>query len=578
MKKLTSLLAVTAISLISFAQKQSVTWGEELKMKKGSTNLTVIHTDKSGVYLQEEHKSLKSYYVVGGSFRESASLVKLDKNLTELYRTDFNKELIGKDFVQFFAINDKLLIIASEYQKSERTMNIYGAEVDKSNGEIKETWKLIASFVKDEKKDNIYYKLIPNADTSRIVVINTVSGKEKNTYQVQEFDKNLKATARPAIISNEFEDKTYKLEDLLYTSQKIILVGRTYGFQEGKKKKEKFLEFLCYNIRIYDKTGKQESEINTNINGKWLNSTKLMVSKDRELILASFYSNEKKGKTTDGLLVQRIDPNTGKVLNTAEKNINNSLLTTEQGETDEDKDEDIDSESKEERKEREKVAKLKDEGEGFSKYIKFRQIYFTPDNGLVLLAENFKYYSYTTHSSTMGTSGIRYGSGYNYTTHVYHCGDIMMVKLDASDNISWLQVLPKYQLELVRLPEGTGSYFDLYDNFWDPAARPFYAGFGSIQTPSGIQIYFNDIRKNNDVIQPGKKIYRLDNFSKSDCFVLTLDQITGKFQRKTFFSNWDQPVAMPRLGVVMGNEMYLVGRTDRSLAKTKVLVGKITVK
>ncbi len=101
------------------------------------------------------------------------------------------------------------------------------------------------------------------------------------------------------------------------------------------------------------------NEVNTNINGRWLTSTKLMMGKGRELILASFYSKERKGKTTDGLMVQRIDPNTGNVLSTAEKNINHSLLATDNGESDEDKDDDKDNESREERKEREKLAKIK---------------------------------------------------------------------------------------------------------------------------------------------------------------------------------------------------------------------------
>lgn len=577
MKKLFLLLAVTAISVFAFSQKQSINWGEEFKMKKGSNNLTVVHTDKSGVYLQEEHLAMKSYFVIGASFRESASMVKLDKNLNELYRSDFNKELKGKEFVQFFAFNDKLLIIASEYQKSERTTLIYGAEIDKSNGMITETWKPITSFQKEEKKDEIIFKLIPNVDTSRIVVISTVSGKEKSTYQVQEFDKNLKAVTKPATISNEYEAKTYKLEDVLYTTdQKIILVGRVFEYQEGKKKKERFLDFANYSIRIYNESGKQLNEVNTNINGRWLTSTKLMMGKGRELILASFYSKERKGKSTDGLMVQRIDPNTGNVLSTAEKNIDHSLLATDNGESDDDKDDDKDNESREERKEREKLAKIKDEGEAFSRYMKFRNIFYTPDNGLVLLAEDFHFFTYTTSYQTGGMNGSM-GTWNYYTNYVYDCKDIMMVKIDAANNISWLQVLPKSQRESIRLPQGGGIF--TYNYFFEEgSARPFYAGFGAIQSPSGIQIYFNDKQNNADVLQPGKKLSRLINFSKSECFVVTLDPVTGKFQRRSFFSNSDQPIAMPRLGAVIGNEMYLVGRTDRMLAKTKIMVGKISTK
>ena len=574
MKKITLVLTLTMLSFFAFAQKQNIAWGDEFKMKKGSTDLSVIHTDKSGVYLQEGHLAMKSYFVIGASFRESATLVKLDKSLNELYRTDFNKELKGKEFVEFFPFQDKLLIIASEYRKSEKTIELFGAEIDKKSGLTTGTWKPITSFRKEDKKSEIEFKLMPNADTTKIILVSTITGKEKNSYLVQQFDASLKPTSKPANITNEFEAKTYQLEDVLITSnEKIILVGRMMEYREGKKKKEKFLDFVNYNIRIYDATGKQENEINTNIKDKWLSSTKLMLGRNNELILASFYSKDRKSKTNEGLLVERIDPNTGKVISSAEKQINNSLITTDNG--DADTEEDDEKETKEERKERQNLAKLKDEGESFSRYMKFQNIFYTKDNGLVLLAEDYHMWTYTTASPRGGMNGAITSYNY-YTNYVYDCRDIMMVKLDASNNISWLQIIPKNQREVYRV---MGQSSIARDFFFASDSRPFYAGFGAIQSPSGIQIFFNDRQNNADVTQPGKKVNRLMNFNKSDCFVVTLDEVTGKFQRKSFFTNWNMPViAMPRLGSVIGSEMYLVGRYDRSLAKTRVSVGRITTK
>src|SRR5688572_6574179 len=183
------LLAVTALHLCAYSQKQSITWGDEFKLKKGSNGISVVYTDASGVYIQEDHLAMKTYFVIGASMRESASLVKLDKNLQEVYRTDFNKELRGKNFETFFAFRDKLLMVATEYHKSDRALEVFAAEVDKTSGELIESFKPITSFLKEEKRDEIYFKLIPNADTSKVVLISTVAGKEKNTYQVQEFDK-----------------------------------------------------------------------------------------------------------------------------------------------------------------------------------------------------------------------------------------------------------------------------------------------------------------------------------------------------------------------------------------------------
>ena len=133
---------------------------------------------------------MKSYFVIGATARTSATLVKLDRDLTELYRNDFNKELRGKEFEQFFVLQDKMLLLASDYSRKDKTLSIFAAEVDKNSGELSGDWQLLTSFQKDDKKDDINYKIALNADSTKMVVVSSVEGKEKNTYQVQEFDKS----------------------------------------------------------------------------------------------------------------------------------------------------------------------------------------------------------------------------------------------------------------------------------------------------------------------------------------------------------------------------------------------------
>jgi hypothetical protein len=561
------------IASISQAQKPVITWGEDFKLKKGNDDLRLIFSDNSGVYLQEDHAVMKSYFLIGASFRLAASIVKLDKQLQEVYRNDFSRELKGKDFETFYVYQNRLLLIASEYHKSDKTLDVYASEVDKSTGELNQSWTLLTTFSKEEKNQDIDFKIIPNTDSSKMVMVSTVTGNERNTYQIQEFDKNLKASGRPTIISNEFERKTFQLEDLLYTGDnKIILVGRVFEYREGKKKKDKFLDFSNYNIRIYDDKGKQVNEINTNINGRWLASTRLMLAKGKDLVLASFYSKERRG-ATNGLLVQRIDPNTGKVLSTTEKEINYSLVTADAV----DDDDDNTGMSKAERKEAEKLAKIQDEGEAFSRYLRFRNIFYTADNGLVLLAEEYHQY-YRTYTQYV-SNGTRGGYTTTSTQYFYECGDMMMCKVDANNNIGWLQVIPKFQREVSATGNGSTdqSVSNSFTSFFEQGQRPYYAGFGALQAKGQINIFFNDHAKNADVVQPGQKFRRTLYFERTDCFVVSLDEITGKYQRKVLFSNTDGPTAMPRVGSVVGQEFYIVGKEPRMMGKTKLAVGKIRV-
>lgn len=316
------------------------------------------------------------------------------------------------------------------------------------------------------------------------------------------------------------------------------------------------------------------------MNGKWLNSTKVVQEKNKDLVLAAFYSNDKKGKTIDGLLVQRININDGKIISTSDKAINNSLLTSDNGD---DKDDDDDKdEDKEERREREKLNKLKDEGEGFSKYMQFRNIFYTPDDGLVILAEQYHQYVTVSHtSSSTGAAGVAMG-GSSTTTYHYTSGDLMVCKVSAKGDISWLQILPKDQRETISVSGpsygmGYGLSYS-YTGYFDLGNRPFYSGFGAMQTDGTINVIFNDSPKNIGVTQAGQKTKRIYRYAKSDCYLLNIDAISGKLGRKLFFSNTDVPTAMPRLGSIINNDMYLVGKTDRVFGKTKLAVAKISVK
>lgn len=299
-------------------------------MRRGSTDLSVIHADNSGVYLQEGHAAVKTYFVIGGSMRSSAKLVKLDKNFTEIFTSDFNRELKGKEFVEFFVLQKKVFIIASELDKKAGVVNIHAAEIDRSSGELAGDWIEIAAIEKDEKRADVNIRLVHNADSTHMVIVSSVEGKGKNNYRIQEFNASLKSMGNAITLTNEFDPKTFQLEDLLYTNNsRIILVGRIYEYREGRKKKEKFLDFANYNIRIYDNKGQQIKELNTSVNGKWLTSTQLLQEKDKDLVLAAFYSNDKKDKTIDGMLVQRINSTTGDIISTTEKAIDKSLLTTD---------------------------------------------------------------------------------------------------------------------------------------------------------------------------------------------------------------------------------------------------------
>lgn len=546
-------LAATLVfaSYVQGVAQEKVSWGDEFKMSRGSTDLSILQADPTGIYLEESHEVRAAFRYP----RKSSTLVKLTSQMTEQYRNDFDHELKGKQFDRFFFIKDKLYIFATDYSKRDRSLYLYAAEVDKGSGNLKTNWQQVNTWEKVEKTENIDYAIALNEDSTKIILTATFTDKAQNRYEIKMMDAALRPVGKTFSITNEFDPKTFQVQDFVYTSTgNAVLVGRIYAYEEGKKKKDKNLVFQNYNIRLYDLQGKMIKEIVTDIDGKYLVRGKVKQLKN-ELVLAAFYSNEKKKREINGMLVQRIDPTTGNVLVSTKMDLNTSLISQV---------EDDDAEKSSRKKD-------DDEDQGLAANLLFRNFYASPDNGLILLAEKFDT-RILTYYSTMGQT-------YETTTkELYTCGDIYMAKISAAGKIDWLHVLPKNQLEEQILGVGmsmvnmfpTSSYFEPVDS------RPFFAGFSSLAAGHTVKLFFNDNEKNADILQPGKKIKRTVNFSRSTCYVVDLDMVTGRYTRRAMYSNRDIPASMPRLGAVLNNTMYLTGKEDHSMGKSKIVVGKIT--
>jgi hypothetical protein len=327
---------------------------------------------------------------------------------------------------------------------------------------------------------------------------------------------------------------------------------------------------------VYDNAGKQVKEINTSVDGKWLVSTKVaQITASKELVLAAFYSNEKRGKEINGMLVQRINPVTGDIISTTEKEINTAMITTLEDDNTADEG---DEESRKERKERERLEKIQNEEDGFSKYMRFRNFIYTEDKGLVILAEKYNAYTYSSTSYSPGF-GNSPGTWRTTTYQVFECGDIMMSKMDAAGKLQWLDVVPKQQREVFTLDYGS-SYSGISFNSYFITANnwPFYAGFGILPGKSNVNLIFNDHTKNTAVLQLGQKVKRISAYGKSDCFTINLNTATGKYSRSVLFNNKETPTAMPRLSSILNNEMYLIGKEDRIFGKTKIAVARLVLK
>ena len=173
---------------------------------------------------------------------------------------------------------------------------------------------------------------------------------------------------------------------------------------------------------------------------------------------------------------------------------------------------------------------------------------------------------------------VSHYNGKTYTTVWYdECSDVMMTKINNNGNIDWLHILPKRQLEVIG---SASSYTGFNSYFIRPSGSPFYGGIGVVALPqlNKTLVLFNDNPKNATVLNIGERFKVANKFNNTDCFMLNIDNSTGKYTRKPFFSNEDIPPALVRHGVQFGNNFYMVGMQVKLLGKSKIVVGKATFK
>lgn len=237
MKYLLSLVLFLS-GICSFSQTAQVQWGDEFKLRIRDADLHVAWADNTGTYFIEEHLVLTSYFIIGATSRESAGLVKLDKGLNEVYRKSFDKELRKKKYQDILFSKKKMYLLASDYDKGERTISFFAMELNKANGEAVGDWKEISVFKLDTKRDDLKFRCTVTEDSARFRVVTAMDGEKDTRYTVQEFNDNFAPAFSRVDIVHDMEPDLIDLEDILpIPNGNILFVARQMSYEEGKKKR-----------------------------------------------------------------------------------------------------------------------------------------------------------------------------------------------------------------------------------------------------------------------------------------------------------------------------------------------------
>lgn len=575
MKKSFFLLIGMGLSFLSFSQSYKVSWGDEIKLKKGTTDIDIIAADNTGLYFTEDRAQLKSFF---GGDGMAHKLFKFDKNFNEVFEKEYKKELRGYTFHSFQILDTDLFLFATDYLKKEKLFKVYAAKIDKNSGNLMGEFTEFGSYELESKRDNYDMKVSTIQNGKAFLTAVNISGKERVSLGVSVLDNNMKKKEN-AVIGMPIEPGRYSLQDVQLTKgNKILVLGKEFEETTVGKKKKKRLVFKEYVMSIYNNKGKKEKDVNLNSGGRFVIGGKLIESPTGEMLLAGFHSNTSKKDELNGFFINRIDPEKGELKLSAFREINTSMLANSY-EDPSDEDEEI----RQNKKQKEK-SKEDDDADEFPNSFIIKSVDINPaDNSIIITSEvsQYSYYSYTSSSYNSATKTYSYTTNY---VHRFTNRDILVINADKDGNIRWLNAIPKVQLEEVHTSRG-----GLYYNTWLPSNQggyfarqggiPYYSSYARLLTNSSLILLVNDHASNNVIAGYGDKVKTIYNFKKqSNAYGITIDLATGKMTKKLVSANNSDAILTPRHALVVGNEIYMPSWRMHAMAKTELKFAKISVK
>ena len=576
MKKALLSLIAFGIAFATWSQTYRINWGDEIKLKKGTTDLDIVSADNTGLYFTESRARMKSYFVIGATYGTSQKLIKFDKNYSEVFEKEYKKELKGLDYHSFQSLENDIYLFSTDYMKKEKLFKAYGVKIDKNSGDLVGEFAELGSYTLESKRDDYEMKMKPIRNGKNFLMVANVSGKDRVSLGISLLDRMLKIKEN-TVINLSFNQKEFSLQDVQYTvNDKIILLGKQFEeTQVGKRKKKRFV-FKQYVMMIYNNKGIKEKDIALNSGDKFIISGQLIEQADGGMLLGGFYSNTSKKEDLNGFFINKVDPQNGDLTLSSFKEINAGMLGNSfEDQTDED------DETKENKK-RAAKAKDEDEEEEFPNNFIIKSVDINPiDNSIIITSEvsKYTYYTYTTNSYNNITKTWDHTT---YHMHKFTNQDILVINSDKDGNIKWVNAIPKSQLEEIRTSttgQGFTFFYDYSGFFAKGGGMPYYSSYISLITNNNLVIILNDHTSNNVSAQCGDKVRRVYNFkNKSNVYGISIDLATGKMTRKFIAANNGETILMPRHGYVIKNELIVPSWRMHAMAKTELKFAKITVK
>ncbi|MFT5601180.1 MAG: hypothetical protein ACI9N1_001420 [Flavobacteriales bacterium] len=418
MKYLFLILVAVSISAVGQQLKQTdiaeITWGEELKMKRGSNYKEVIFANSQNIFLSKWIKS--KLYI---EQRTTSMTVVTDQKVA------FQLDNINLRFEGLFSFGDNFIAMGSYSDKKEKVNSLYYKVISKQDLSNQSSWENVGNITFEKKRRDGDFNYTISSDSTQLLMYfsQAFSGRdtpEKFGFKIFNNKMKLQWSKDIELKYNEelFIVKSFKVDN----RGNAYILGKELIETGSEKKSEKYND--VYHILEYSEEGDYQ-DYEVTLDDRNIKDITIAINQAGDIVCAGFYSeNGSFSKGIKGTFYYVIDGKTKKVKTTNFKELGEDFITE-------------DWSDRQIAKAKKKEAK---KGQAIEAYeFDLKDLVLKSDGGAIMLAE--QYYvriSTTTTTSANGVPATR-------TTYHYYYNDVYVIDINPEGDIQWASRVDKYQ-------------------------------------------------------------------------------------------------------------------------------------
>jgi hypothetical protein len=526
MKHILMLSAILS-PFILIGQKNNTEWSQEIKIKKGSTQVRIILSDKTGIYCLMDF--------INRNEETKQRLVKFDTAFNEIYNEVLAEESDKHDYLSTTVFNNEVYVFLYDFPKKNAESGIYTFRINKETG--KPFSKPKKFFTKEYLKGEDY-RVLSVKNSEGYFDLSTVSsiykeGTSSSIHYYFDSSFNIVGTMK-AYIDNNNRQNSFIGRYFINDEKSVLFDKNAIATGEWNDNRiQIYNDSAYYFVQVNSKEQPVTPKIYLPKTKEKIYSCRSLKVNENEIAFTGVYTTGKQSKG-EGVYYIRYIIDSNKIGSIAYMPF--AEISWKGGN---------------------KIGKLLPDGYriNFTEINKF-------NNSITIGLEDIQ-----SMSSLTRVSG---SSNYTNTYNEYRYGNIVMLNLNKSGAVQWGTIIPKNQVEVFG-NSGSGGYGSQFSS-------SFFTSYAAIQDSKNIYVLFNDNTENTGFkLEPEELNFR--KYKKEGAFFMVkIDMENGSIRKEMASEYLDNQIMLTSFKYIDGGNLFFPTLNPRSqFTKSIFKVFKISV-